>query len=314
MARPVWKGHISFGLINIPVTLYSAERRSDLHFRMLDSRNLAKVRYERVNEDTGEEVPWEQIVKGFEHGDGNYVVLDDDDFKKAAVEATQSVDLEGFVAAKAIDYVYFDKPYYLVPGKKAEKGYVLLRETLRRTGKVGVARVVIRTREYLAALLPEGDALVLNLLRYHQELRQPDEYELPGRNLTDYKVSKKEIEMAEQLVESMTVDWHPPQYHDEYRDALMKWIDKKARAGDKGVVPKEEPEQSDASEGAEIIDMMALLKKSVKKDGGAKSQAKNSPTKKPQTNKPTPSAKSKAQVKTKSGRPKSAAGRKRSAG
>ncbi len=138
MARPVWKGHISFGLINIPVTLYSAERRSDLHFRMLDSRNMAKVRYERVNEDTGEEVPWDQIVKGFEHGDGNYVVLDDEDFKKAAVEATQSVDLEGFVEAKAIDYVYFDKPYYLVPGKKAEKGYVLLRETLRRTGKVGV--------------------------------------------------------------------------------------------------------------------------------------------------------------------------------
>jgi DNA end-binding protein Ku len=265
MARPVWKGHISFGLINIPVTLYSAEQRSDLHFRMLDSRNMAKVRYERVNEETGEEVPWNEIVKAFEYDSGNYVVLDDDDFKKVAVEATQTVDLEGFVDQGAIDYVYFDKPYYLVPGKKAEKGYVLLRETLRRTNKVGIARVVIRARQYLAALLAEGDALVLNLLRYHQELRNPAEYELPGRNLKDYKVNPKEIDMAEQLVESMTVDWQPEQYQDEYRHALMKWIEKKARMGRKGATGKAQPAEAEETGSAEIIDMMELLKKSMKK-------------------------------------------------
>lgn len=289
MARPVWKGHISFGLINIPVTLYSAEQRSDMHFRMLDSRNMAKVRYERVNEETGEEVPWNEIVKGFEYDDNNYVVLDDDDFKKVAVEATQTVDLEGFVDAKAIDYVYFDKPYYLVPGKKAEKGYVLLRETLRRTSKVGVAKVVIRTRQHLAALLAEGDALVLNLLRYHQELRSLDEYKLPGRDLKDYKLATREIDMAEQLVESMTVDWEPQQYHDEYRDALMKWIEQKARAGKKGAVVETETEEPAESGGAEIIDLMELLKKSVKQGGrkhgsGAqskpKSQAKSKPKRK----------------------------------
>jgi DNA end-binding protein Ku len=282
MARPVWKGHISFGLINIPVTLYSAEQRSDLHFRMLDSRNMAKVRYERVNEETGEEVPWNEIVKGFEYDDGNYVVLDDEEFKQVAVEATQTVDLEGFVDQKAIDYVYFDKPYYLIPGRKAEKGYVLLRETLRRTSKIGIARVVIRTRQYLAALLAEGDALVLNVLRYHQELRDVAEYELPGRDLKTYKVNPKEIDMAEQLIESMTLEWRPEQYHDEYRDALMKWIEKKVKVGRKGA-RKTEPAEAKETSGAEVIDMMELLKKSVHEGGrkkGAAGKTKRQPASK----------------------------------
>jgi DNA end-binding protein Ku len=284
MARPVWKGHISFGLINIPVTLYSAEQRCDLHFRMLDSRNMAKVRYERVNEETGEEVPWNEIVKGFEYDDGSYVILHDDDFKQVAVEATQTVDLEGFVDAKAIDYVYFDKPYYLVPGKKAEKGYVLLRETLRRTHKIGIAKVVIRARQYLAALLAEGDALVLNLLRYHQELRSLEEYKLPGRELKDYKVTAREIDMAAQLVDAMTIDWDPQQYHDEYRDALMQWIEKKARAGKKGVAVEKESAEASESGGAEIIDMMELLQKSMqqgKAKGGAKPRSKTQAKRKP---------------------------------
>lgn len=285
MARPVWKGHISFGLINIPVTLYSAERRSDLHFRMLDSRDMARVRYERVNEETGEEVPWDEIVKGFEHDDGNYVVLDDEDFKRVAVEASQTVDLEGFVDEKAIDYVYFEKPYYLAPGKKSEKGYVLLRETLRRTRKIGIARVVIRTRQYLAALLPEGNVLVLNLLRYHQELRDLEDYNLPGDDLKVYKISKREIEMAEQLVESMADEWQPEKYHDEYRDALMKWIEKQAKTGKKPA-PEAETAEPEESGGAEVIDIMSLLKKSVRQSGKKGKSAR-------------PSRKTKAKSKTK---------------
>jgi hypothetical protein len=152
MARPIWNGTISFGLLNVPVQLYSGERSVDLHFRMLDSRDKSPVRYERVNSETGEEVPWKEIVKGFEYSKGSYVVIDEEDLRKAAPESTETVDIEAFVDRADIDPMYFEKPYYLVPGKKAEKGYVLLREVLEKTGKIGIARVVIRTRQYLAAL------------------------------------------------------------------------------------------------------------------------------------------------------------------
>ena len=166
MARPIWKGHISFGLINIPVTLYPAEQRSELHFNLIDDRNKARVRYQRVNERTGEEVPWDNIVKGYEYEENEYVLLGDADFKQADVKATQTVELEDFVTAEEINGIYFDKPYYLVPSKAGIKGYVLLRETLKKTKKMGIARVVIRTREYVAALFPKGRGLVLDLLRY----------------------------------------------------------------------------------------------------------------------------------------------------
>src|SRR3989339_1380560 len=179
MARPIWKGHITFGLVNIPVTLYSAEKRDELHFKLLDSRNKARVHYERVNEETGEEVPWSEVVKAFEYDKGNYVLVEEEDFKRAAPEATQAVEIQDFVDREDVDYVYYDKPYYLMPGKKGEKGYVLLREILRRTGKVGISKVVIRTRQYLDALLAEGDALVLELLRFDQEVRKPEEFDLP---------------------------------------------------------------------------------------------------------------------------------------
>lgn len=265
MARPIWKGHISFGLVNIPVTLYGAERRTDLHFNMMDSRNNARVRYERVNETTGEEVPWDQIVKAFEYDDGNYVILEEEDFQRAAPESTQTVEIEDFVDAKSIDYVYFDKPYYLVPGKKGEKGYVLLRETLRKTKKVGIAKVVIRTKEYLSALIPQNDILVLDLLRFAQEIRPASEFDVPSGDISDYNISKRELEMAEQLVGAMSSKWDPKKYHDEYRDALMKWIEKKAASGGKAPVAEKE---ADAPEPAgEIVDFMELLKQSVAKKG-----------------------------------------------
>ena len=155
MSRPIWKGHVSFGLVNIPVVLHSAEKQFDLHFRLLDSRNHARVRYERINEETGEEVPWKDIVKGYEYDEDKMVVLDDKDFKQVAVEVNQSVEIEHFVDGEHIQFVYFDRPYYLVPDKKGEKGYVLLREVLRRNGKTGIAKVVIRkaSRKYFEAVL-----------------------------------------------------------------------------------------------------------------------------------------------------------------
>src|SRR5690348_17301974 len=207
MPRPIWTGTISFGLLNIPIRLMTAERRVDLHFRMLDSRDQTPVRYERVNAETGEEVPWKDVVKAFEYDKGNYVVIEKEDFKKAAPESSESVDIEAFVDPTEIGPEYFEKPYYLVPTKKAEKGYVLLRETLSRSNLAGLARVVIRTREYLALVLPRGDALVLIILRFPQELVSVEEYDFPEKSLDAYRINDKELEMAKSLVESMASKW-----------------------------------------------------------------------------------------------------------
>lgn len=279
MPRPIWKGHISFGLVSIPITLYSAEKRFDLHFKLLDSRDKAKIRYSRVNEVTGEEVPWDQIVKGYEYDDDKYVLIDDEEFKKVAVEATRTIEIEDFVAVDSIDHVYFDKPYFVVPDKKNQKGYVLLREVLRNTGKAGIARVVIHTREYLSTLFVTGDVLVLELLRFEQELRNPKEFELPGNDLSDYKVTKKEVDLAEKLVEAMTAKWEPEKYEDEYRAELMEWIQKKAKAGGLEVPPESAEEPGEEEGGGKVIDMMELLKKSVEGKGG-KTRAKTPSSKK----------------------------------
>src|SRR5271170_5840054 len=180
MARPIWNGTISFGLLNVPVQIYSGERTVDLHFRMLDSRDCKPIRYERVNSDTGEEVAWKDIVKAFEYRKGSYVVIPEQELRAAAPEATETIAIESFVERESISPTYFEKPYILVPGKKMEKGYVLLRETLKKSGRIGIGKVVIRTRQYLCALMPQQDALLLNLMRFPQELVQPDQFELPG--------------------------------------------------------------------------------------------------------------------------------------
>lgn len=265
MARPIWKGNITFGLVNVPVVLYTAEKRADLHFRLLDSRNHSRVRYERINEQTGEEVPWGEVVKAYEYDGGDYVILNDEDFEKASVEATQTVDIEDFVDSKAIDYVYFDKPYYLVPGKKGEKGYVLLREAMKRTQKFGIAKVVIHARQHLAVLMAMDQALVLNLLRFEQELRSLEDFDVPQGSLKDYRISNKEMEMAARLIENMGSDWQPDKYHDEYRDALMKYIDKKIKSGKKAEVP--DVGEDEVPEGSDVINITSLLQESVAQTG-----------------------------------------------
>ncbi|HEY4366522.1 MAG TPA: Ku protein [Steroidobacteraceae bacterium] len=271
MARPIWNGTISFGLLNVPVLLYSAERSVDLHFRLLDSRDKSPVRYERINVETGEEVPWKEVVKGFEYSKGNYVVIDEAEIRKQAPQSTETVEIEAFVPREDINPMYFEKPYYLVPGKKAEKGYVLLRETLGKTDKVGIARVVIRTRQYLAAMMPLGDALVLNLMRFPQELVKAGDFSLPGGTAKSYRVTPKEVEMASQLVESMTVKWDPADYADEFRARLHKLIDAQVarQSGKKGKAAKvPAPEHPQAS--TNVVDFMALLKRSLEKKGQGK--------------------------------------------
>lgn len=268
MARPIWTGTLSFGLLNIPVKLMTGERRVDLHFRMLDSRNKAPIRYERVNEETGEEVPWKEIVKAFEYDKGNYVVIEEADIAAAAPEHKETVDIDTFVDAAAIGPQFYDKPYVLEPGKKAEKGYVLLREVLQRTGKVGVGRVVIRTREYLAAVMPHEEALLLMILRYAQEIVDPADYKLPEGGLAKWKISTREVDMAQQLIESMSSDWEPEQYKDDFRQRLHKVIEQRVKS--KQVVRGKGSEESKLPENAatNVIDFAELLKRSLAKKGG----------------------------------------------
>jgi DNA end-binding protein Ku len=278
MARPIWTGTLSFGLLNIPVSLMSGERKVDISFRMLDSRDKNPIRFERVNAETGEEVPWKDIVKAFEYDKGSYVVVEKEDIASAAPQTHESVDVEAFVDRDAIGIRFFEKPYVLVPGKKAEKGYVLLRDTLARTGKVGVARVVIRTREYLCAVVPEGDALVLMMLRYPQELVDPEEYKLPTGKASDYRITAKEREMAESLIGSMAATWAPDDYHDEFRKRLEAIIKKRIKA--RGATTKIKDDDAPAHEDAatNVVDFMALLQKSL--DSKKRTPAKKSSTKK----------------------------------
>lgn len=256
MPRELWKGAIQFGLVHIPVSLYPAEQRDELSFAMLDRRDLQPVGYKRYNKGTGEEVPYDRIVKGYEIDEGRYVTLEKEDFQRANVEATQSVDIVGFVERAQLPAFFFESPYYLAPGKHGEKGYALLRETLVRTGRVGIANVVIRTRAHLAALYPVENLLVLNTLRYAAELRDPAELAVPA-DLKAARVTPRELEMAERLVGDMEMDWDPARYHDTYRDDLMKMIEEKA-AGRTRAAPKAKRAQE-----AEVIDFAPLLEKSL---------------------------------------------------
>ncbi|TWI04540.1 DNA end-binding protein Ku [Luteimonas cucumeris] len=262
MARPVWSGTLSFGLLNIPVSLMSGEKRTDIQFRMLDARDNSPIRYERVNAETGEEVAWKDIVKAFEYDKGSYVVLEPEDIKSAAPESHDAIEVEAFVDAGAIGPQYFEKPYVLVPAKKAEKGYVLLREALSSTGKIGIARVVIRTREHLCAVLPQGDALLLLMMRYPQELVEVEEYNIPERPPSEYRITAKEKEFSEQLIDAMSSEWSPDQYKDEFRSRLHAVIEKRMKS--KGVVAKPD-ETEDVAENAatNVVDFMSLLQQSI---------------------------------------------------
>src|SRR5213080_1227583 len=208
--RAIWKGSISFGLVNIPIGLYPATRKEELRFRLLRKSDLSPVNYKRVTEKDGKEVPWDQIVKGYEYEKGKYVVLKEEDFERVDLEATQTVDIQDFVDQEEIDPMFFYKPYYLEPQKGGDKAYALLRDALKDTNKVGIAKVVIKTRQYLAGVKPEDGTLVLELMHFAEELADPAKLQLPKK----LEPGKREIDMAKTLIGNMTAKWNPEKYHD----------------------------------------------------------------------------------------------------
>ena len=259
MARAIWKGSISFGLVNIPIALYAATRREELKFRLLRGSDLSPVNYKRVAEKDGKEVPWDQIVKGYEYEKGKYVVLREEDFQRVDLEATQTVDIQDFVDLEEIDPMYFYKPYYLEPQKGGDKAYALLRDALKETNKVGVAKVIIKTRQYLAGVKPEDGALVLELMHFADELADPEKLHVPRK----LEVGKREMNMAKSLIGSMASKWEPEKYKDDYRKALMDVIEEKVEAGGKEI--EEKPKT--APKPTKVIDLVSVLQKSLRQTG-----------------------------------------------
>lgn len=263
--RAIWKGSISFGLVNIPIALYPATRREELKFRLLRAKDHSPVNYKRVAAKDGKEVPWDEIVKGYEYEKGKFVVLNDKDFQRVDLEATQTVDIQDFVDLDEIDPMYFYKPYYLEPQKGGDKAYVLLREALADGRKVGIAKVVIKTRQYLAGVKALEHALVLELMHFDKELLDAEKLNVPKKP----EVGKREKDMAEALVKSMSSKWDPEKYHDDYREALMEVIEEKVESGGKEI--EEKPKEKKPS--TKVIDLVAVLQESLAQAKGTKKKA-----------------------------------------
>lgn len=261
MARSIWKGDISFGLVSIPVSLVSTEENNEIHFHLLNSKTNSRIRYQRVDEETGKEVPWSEIVKGYEYDKGNYIIVNEAAFEKASPELFKTIDIEEFVSIKEIDSLYYTKPYYLVPEGKNKKAYVLLREALKKTNKVGVAKTILRTKEYLSLILPHDNTLLLYLIHFKDELRTEEELNIPKADVKTYKISDKEVKMAADLINDMSAVWKPEKYHNEYRETMQKWLDEQTKA-----LSKKGKKVSKTVHGHEaVVDFVTLLKESMKK-------------------------------------------------
>jgi DNA end-binding protein Ku len=266
----IWKGSISFGLVTIPVALYSAVRREELKFRLLRSSDLSPVNYKRVAEADGKEVPWDQIVKGYEYEKDKFVVLKEDDFKRVDIEATQTVDIINFVSLKEVDPLLFYKPYYMEVGKGGDKAYTLLRDALEDSGKIAISKVVIKTRQHLAAIKPDEDRLMLELMHFPGEILPATEFKKPAEK----KPGTKELNMAQKLIESMSSRWNPEDYHDEYKEALEKVIEDKIEHGDES-----KPLPRRKAKPANVIDLAAVLQQSIKETEGRSKSAKKTASK-----------------------------------
>ena len=280
MARAMWKGSLAFGLVNIPIELYGATRDHRPKFRLLHSKDESPVRYERVCQTEGKPVGWEDLVKGYEYEKGHFVVLTKDDFKTAALEKTRTIDILDFVDPNEIDERYFETPYYLLPAKGADRSYALLREAIRDSRKLGIAKIILRDAQHLAAVEAIGDALVLTMMRFADELADLENFRFPKAE----GIRPPELKMAKQLIDSLSAEWQPDKYTDEYRDNLMKVIQGKV----KGRQPK--LKERETAQSADVVDLMARLRASLESKGTARP-------------KPRPAAR-KA---TKSGKPKHAA-------
>lgn len=271
--RAIWKGTISFGLVSIPVSLYPAIQREELHFKLLRGSDLSPVNYKRVAENDGKEVPWDHIVKGYEYEKGKYVVIRDEDFRRVDVEATQTVDIMNFVSLADVDPLLFYKPYHLEAGKGGGKAYILLRDALEKSGKIAIAKVVIKTRQHLAAVKPQGENLILELMHFPDELRDTSDLKAPSGSAP----AKAEMAMAQKLIDSMTTPWEPEEYKDDYREALEDMIEDKVAHGDDKPVKAAKTKRP-----TNVIDLVSVLQESLKKSsarspGAAKSKKKAEP-------------------------------------
>ncbi|HET9863631.1 MAG TPA: Ku protein [Steroidobacteraceae bacterium] len=270
-SRGLWNGAISFSLIHIPVSLHTAARSSTLDLDLLDKRDFAPVGYQRYNKSTGKTVNWDDVVKGYEYEKGEYVVLTDEDFRRANVEASRTIDIQTFVHREAIAPYYFDTPYFLVPDKGGERVYALLRAALEQSKKLAVATFVLRSRQHVAALMPVDKAIVLNTLRFEDEIQQvPDTAGAAKKAATG-----RELEMALKLIDEMTETWHPEQFQDTYRNDLMKRIQQKVKSGQTHALTEPEAEAGEerAAGGGKVVDLMSLLERSLaqRSDGGGTS-------------------------------------------
>ncbi len=261
MARSIWKGDISFGLVSIPISLISTEENNEIHFHLLNAKTKSRIKYQRVDESTGKEVGWEDIVKGYEYDKGSYLIVNEEAFEKASPELYKTIDIEEFVDLDEIDSLYFTKPYYLIPEGKNKKAYVLLREALKKTNKVGVAKTILRTKEYLSLILPHQNTILLYLIHFQDEIRSEEELNVPKEEVKTYKISEKEIKMAMDLIKDMSNKWEPEKYHNEYREVLQKWLDKQTEALLKSGKKVTKAAKSHDS----VIDFVSLLKESMKK-------------------------------------------------
>ena len=275
MARALWKGAITFGLVSIPVELYPAEDRKGFSFSMLDKRDFSPVGYKRYSKKSGKEVAWEDIIKGYEYEKGQYVVLSDEDFKRANVKATQTIDIRAFVSADEVPLQYYDTPYFLAPGPRGDKVYALLRETLKSTGRIAIAEVVIRTTPHLAAVVVNGKALMMNTLRYQDELRDMKGLDLPAEGKSA-GITAKEVALAKRLVDDMTEKWDPSQYKNTYHDDVMARIEEKIKKGQTEEITRPGKDEEGEPRTAKVIDLAELLKQSLggKKSGAGKSTEK----------------------------------------
>ncbi|MBP0605343.1 MULTISPECIES: Ku protein [Burkholderia] len=266
--RMIWKGAISFGLVHVPVQLFPATRTVKPSFRMLDKRSMDPIGYRQINKRTGKEVTREDIVRGYEYEKERYVVLTDDEIRAANPESTQTVDILTFVDEDAVSFLYLDTPYYLVPDRKGEKVYTLLRDALKDSGKIGIALVVMRDRQHLGALIPVGPILALDTLRWQEELRPLDELSVPAGDAKGAGVTARELGMAKKLIDDMSGTWTPDEYHDTFRDDILELVERKVRAG-----KIEEIEDRPAQTGraaSNVVDLTELLKRSLKGGAGAR--------------------------------------------
>ena len=267
MARTMWKGAISFGLVHIPVEMTPAVVDHGLDLTMLDKRDFSPVGFKRYNKGNNKEVSWDDIVKGYEYTEGEYVVLSDEDLRQANPEATATIDILAFVDAGDVPLLYYEQPYYLAPGKGGAKVYALLRETLRAVGKIGIATVVIRVKQHLAALVCIGDAIVLNTLRYASEIRATDELEIPTSTTRAAAISDQELKMAMALVAGMSAEWKPEQYRDTYREDVIALVEKKVKAKETKTITMPGKEDAHRRSG-NVVDLVALLRQSIGKKPG----------------------------------------------